>query len=191
MIRGILARLRRNPLARWLQPAPVLEATEPGFPVPIARGEVSTAEGPIPPVYKAEGFSLLWKVSDAVVMWLSHPDRINGRFTCAEIAAGINEDRVYAFENWSQGNLKDTAVNAAMSGISIRAARPGHRYVTDIAPEASVHTRPEEGLRTPWRKRLWSLTPLGIAHARQMSEIKSEVTRRSEDMQKRRAAGEF
>jgi hypothetical protein len=109
-------------------------------------------------------------LSQAVVLWLSHRDRINGGFTAEEIANGIDADinkgrfRI-GYKNRPVGA---SSVNAAISGMTIRAR--GRKWLTDIPPEASVHVRPQEGLQTPWTRRLWRLTPVGISKAKEIKE---------------------
>ena len=140
---------------------------------------------PILPVREAEGFRILWKVGDAIVMWLSHPERINGSFTCEEIAEGIYAERaVYAFEHWS-GKLSPQQINAAISGLSIRARGP--QALTDIPAHASVHTKHEDGLRVPWRKRQWRLTVQGIQRARLLSDVRNRYVDNAEERRRERA----
>lgn len=103
---------------------------------------------------------MAWKLQDAIVIWLSERERVNGRWTCAEIANGLN---VAEWFSRSNGTIRPADVNAAISGMSIRSRLK--KYVTDIAPEASVHTPITDGLRTAWQHRYWSLTPSGLNKA--------------------------
>lgn len=169
MIGRLLAGLARL----WTKPCIEPEATfvlVPRLPVATSTREV------IDPVRIADGFRILWKVRDAIVMWLSHPDRINGRWTCAEITAGINADDVYRFENSSPGKLKDRQVNAALSGISIRVRCSPFCTDIDMSDGQSVHAKPEDGLKTPWRLRRWQLTPDGIGRAKTISRAHNHYT---------------
>jgi hypothetical protein len=121
----------------------------------VPQQRVATPE-PIPTrVYTVQGLSW-WrhpdlKVSERVLLWMSHPKHIGQRWTVKDMDADLK--------------LGEAVINAAISGMTIR--NSCRKWMSDERPpmETAVH----------WRDRKWKLTADGAREAGRIQDRLSAV----------------
>lgn len=141
-------------------------------------------------VIKPQGSTLIWKITDAIVVTMARTRAPEEGWTAAALATAISACPDFAFEcsigsKGGMSYLKPEQVNAAISGISTRSAGGRARHwVTDVYSWED----PAKGLKTPWRQRKWNLTSVGRERAVFLIEARSDVVRKI-DIRRHRTMG--